>query len=37
MAVTLGKAIGEELDALAGQAPDALRAMREARFLQIGA
>jgi acetyl-CoA carboxylase carboxyl transferase subunit alpha len=37
MAITLGNAIGEELDALAGKAPDALRAMREARFLQIGA
>jgi acetyl-CoA carboxylase carboxyl transferase subunit alpha len=37
MAITLGNAIGEELDALAGQAPEALRAMREERFLRIGA
>jgi len=37
MAILLGKAIGEELDALAGKTPEALRAMREQRFLQIGA
>ena len=37
MAITLGNAIGEELDALAGKAPEALRAMREERFLRIGA
>ena len=37
MTITLGNAIGEELDALAGQAPEALRAMREERFLRIGA
>ncbi len=36
MAVTLGKVIAEELDALAGKTPAALRAMREDRFLQIG-
>lgn len=33
----LGKAIGEELDALAGTAPDRLRALRAERFLRIGA
>ncbi|WP_408587997.1 acetyl-CoA carboxylase carboxyltransferase subunit alpha [Novosphingobium sp.] len=36
-ALALGKAIGEELDALAGNAPDALRALRAERFLKIGA
>ncbi|WP_225007347.1 acetyl-CoA carboxylase carboxyltransferase subunit alpha [Novosphingobium percolationis] len=36
-ALALGKAIGEELDALAGKAPDALRALRAERFLKIGA
>lgn len=35
-AQALGRAIGEELDALSGLAPDALRRMREERFLQIG-
>lgn len=34
---TLGKAIGEELDALVGTAPDRLRAIRAERFLRIGA
>lgn len=33
----LAKAIGEELDGLAGKTPDALRAMRADRFLRIGA
>ena len=33
---SLASAIGEELDALAGHEPDALRAMREERFLKIG-
>ena len=37
MARTLGDAIGEELDALAGLSPAALRTMREERFLRIGA
>ncbi|KUR80692.1 acetyl-CoA carboxylase carboxyltransferase subunit alpha [Novosphingobium sp. FSW06-99] len=37
MAIALGQAIGEELDALAGQSPQALRTMREERFLRIGA
>eukprot|EP01037_Dinobryon_pediforme_P004382 gene4383-4428_t len=37
MARALGDAIGEELDALAGLAPAALRTMREERFLRIGA
>ncbi|WP_353226919.1 acetyl-CoA carboxylase carboxyltransferase subunit alpha [Novosphingobium sp.] len=37
MAQTLGAAIGDELDALAGTAPAALRARREDRFLRIGA
>ncbi|MEO0033170.1 MAG: hypothetical protein RIS94_2928 [Pseudomonadota bacterium] len=36
-ALALGKVIGEELDALAGKAPDALRSMRADRFLRIGA
>ncbi len=36
-ATALREAIGEELDALAGIAPAALRAMREERFLRIGA
>jgi acetyl-CoA carboxylase carboxyl transferase subunit alpha len=36
MAIALGQAIGEELDALAGQSPEALRTMREDRFLRIG-
>jgi len=36
-AAALGKAIGEELDALAGKAPDKLRKLREERFLRIGA
>ena len=35
-ASALGKAIGEELDALAGQKPEALRRRREERFLAIG-
>lgn len=35
-AKSLGAAIGEELDAMAGQAPEALRRMREERFLQMG-
>jgi acetyl-CoA carboxylase carboxyl transferase subunit alpha len=34
---TLGKAIGQELDALAKLSPDEVRRMREERFLQIGA
>lgn len=33
---SLAGAIGEELDALAGHEPDALRALREERFLKIG-
>jgi acetyl-CoA carboxylase carboxyl transferase subunit alpha len=37
MARTLGVAIGEELDALAGLSPAVLRTMREERFLRIGA
>jgi len=37
MATTLGTAIGEELDALAGKSPKALRTLREERFLRIGA
>lgn len=37
MTITLGNAIGEELDALADRSPQALRAMREERFLRIGA
>ena len=37
MAVALGAAIGEELDALAGKSADRLRKMREERFLKIGA
>jgi acetyl-CoA carboxylase carboxyl transferase subunit alpha len=35
-ASALGEAIGEELDALAGLDPDALRRVREERFLTIG-
>jgi acetyl-CoA carboxylase carboxyl transferase subunit alpha len=35
-AAALGEAIGEELDALAGLGPDALRRLREERFLTIG-
>ncbi len=35
-AMSLGAAIGEELDALAGLDADTLRAKREARFLAIG-
>lgn len=35
-AAALGKAIGEELDALSGQKPEALRRRREERFLAIG-
>lgn len=34
---TLGKAIGEELDALSGRPADELRNMRAERFLRIGA
>jgi len=37
MATALGAAIGEELDALAGKSPKALRTLREERFLRIGA
>ena len=37
MAIALGKAVGEELDALVGKSPEALRAMREERYLRIGA
>ena len=37
MTITLGNAIGEELDALAGKSPQVLRTMREERFLRIGA
>jgi acetyl-CoA carboxylase carboxyl transferase subunit alpha len=33
---TLGEAIGEELDALAGESGDALRAQRRAKYLSIG-
>ncbi len=33
----LGKAIGEELDALIGQPPETLRRLREDRYLRIGA
>ncbi|MEA3061540.1 MAG: acetyl-CoA carboxylase carboxyl transferase subunit alpha [Sphingomonadales bacterium] len=33
---TLGAAIGEELDALAGESGDALRAQRRAKYLSIG-
>jgi len=33
---SLGKALGEELDALAGQSPEALRAARRDKFLAIG-
>jgi acetyl-CoA carboxylase carboxyl transferase subunit alpha len=33
---TLGEAIGEELDALAGQSGDDLRALRRAKYLSIG-
>jgi acetyl-CoA carboxylase carboxyl transferase subunit alpha len=36
-ATVLGKAIGEELDLLAGKSPDKLRKLREERFLKIGA
>ena len=36
-AAALGKAIGEELDALSGKTPDALRSLRADRFLRIGA
>jgi acetyl-CoA carboxylase carboxyl transferase subunit alpha len=36
-AAQLGKAIGEELDALVQVAPEQLRRMREDRFLTIGA
>lgn len=36
-AKALGKAIGEELDRLAGKSPDELRRLREERFLTIGA
>lgn len=35
-AQALGRAIGEELDALSALAPDEIRRMREERFLQIG-
>ena len=35
-AKSLGKAIGEEIDALSDLPPDAIRRMREERFLQIG-
>ncbi|MFA9201262.1 MAG: acetyl-CoA carboxylase carboxyltransferase subunit alpha [Cypionkella sp.] len=34
---TLGEAVGEELDALAGMTPDAIRRLREDRFLTLGA
>ena len=37
MAIALGNAIGEELDALAGKSPQALRTLREDRYLRIGA
>src|SRR3954465_1122882 len=33
---TLGEAIGEELDALAGESGDAIRAQRRAKYLSIG-
>jgi acetyl-CoA carboxylase carboxyl transferase subunit alpha len=33
---TLGQAIGEELDALAGESGDAVRAQRRAKYLSIG-
>jgi acetyl-CoA carboxylase carboxyl transferase subunit alpha len=33
---TLGEAIGEELDALAGESGDSLRAQRRAKYLSIG-
>jgi acetyl-CoA carboxylase carboxyl transferase subunit alpha len=33
---TLGAAVGEELDSLAGQSPEALRRQRRAKFLAIG-
>jgi acetyl-CoA carboxylase carboxyl transferase subunit alpha len=33
---TLGKAIGEELDALSGESGDSLRAQRRAKYLSIG-
>ena len=36
-AAALGKAIGEELQLLAGKPPEALRQMRAERFLRIGA
>jgi acetyl-CoA carboxylase carboxyl transferase subunit alpha len=36
-AKALGKAIGEELDRLAGKSPEDLRRLREERFLTIGA
>lgn len=35
-AQTLGRVIGEELDALTGKSPDELRRQREERYLQIG-
>ncbi|MES2302471.1 MAG: acetyl-CoA carboxylase carboxyltransferase subunit alpha [Pseudomonadota bacterium] len=34
---TLGKAIGEEIEALVGKSPDELRNLRAERFLRIGA
>ena len=37
MAKALGDAIGEELDALMGQPPEAIRRLREERFLALGA
>ncbi|EGD58582.1 acetyl-CoA carboxylase carboxyltransferase subunit alpha [Novosphingobium nitrogenifigens DSM 19370] len=37
MTAALAKAVGEELDALLGKTPEALRAMRAERFLRIGA
>ncbi|WP_338468373.1 acetyl-CoA carboxylase carboxyltransferase subunit alpha [Novosphingobium sp. ZN18A2] len=37
MAQSLGKAIGEEIDSLAGKRPDELRDLRAKRFLKIGA
>jgi acetyl-CoA carboxylase carboxyl transferase subunit alpha len=36
MAIALGNAIGEELDALTGVPPKTLRTLREERFLRIG-
>jgi acetyl-CoA carboxylase carboxyl transferase subunit alpha len=33
---TLGAAIGEELDALAGLSPEALKAQRRDKYLAIG-